>query len=151
MGQTAVMDVLFVAGFSSIVADPPTAVAFYRDMLGLPLEPVSGDYVAAEGFAGTRHLGVWPLSDAAMSCFGEPDWPAEIPVPQATIEFEVADVAGAADELVAGGHQFVSHGARTEPWGQTIARLLSADGLLIGICRTPWLHPSNGTNAHPPS
>jgi hypothetical protein len=32
------------------------------------------------------------------------------------------------------------HGARTEPWGQTIARLLSADGLLIGLTNTPHLH-----------
>jgi hypothetical protein len=32
------------------------------------------------------------------------------------------------------------HGAKTEPWTQVIARLLSPDGLLIGVCYTPWFH-----------
>lgn len=31
-------------------------------------------------------------------------------------------------------------GARTEPWTQVTARLLTAEGLLIAVCRTPWLH-----------
>jgi catechol 2,3-dioxygenase-like lactoylglutathione lyase family enzyme len=63
-------------------------------------------------------------------------------VPQACVEFEVADadaVARAADELDAGGHR-VLHGARREPWGQTVARLLSPEGLVIGISYTPWMH-----------
>ena len=30
--------------------------------------------------------------------------------------------------------------ARTEPWNQTIARLQTAEGLLVGLCYTPWLH-----------
>jgi hypothetical protein len=34
------------------------------------------------------------------------------------------------------------HHSKTEPWGQTIARLLGPEGLLIGICHTPWLHRS---------
>jgi hypothetical protein len=54
---------------------------------------VSGDYLAVDGFAGTKHLGVWPLADAAESCFGTREWQAEVPVPQATIEFEVAHAA----------------------------------------------------------
>jgi hypothetical protein len=60
-------------------------------------------------------------------------------VPQATIEFEVADVGGGAAELEAKGYELV-HGEKTEPWGQVIARLLSPDALLVGICYTPWLH-----------
>lgn len=133
------MDVLFVAGFSPIVPDPSTAAAFYRDDLGLPLETVMGDYIAVDGFAGSKHLGVWPLADAAQSCFGTSDWPAEVPTPQATLELEVADVAAAAVELEAKGHQLI-HGARMEPWGQEIARLMGPEGLLIGLCKTPWLH-----------
>ena len=108
------MDILFVAGFAPIAADPATAIAFYRGALGLPLETVSGDYVAVDGFGGTKHFGVWPLSEAAQSCFETPEWPADVPIPQATIEFEVADVAAAADELVAAGHDLVHH-ARTRP------------------------------------
>lgn len=133
------MDILFVAGFAPIATHPAASAGFYRDTLGRPLEVVSGDYLAVDGFAGTKHLGVWPLADAAESCFGTREWPADVPVPQATIEFEVADVAAAAAELEAAGLTLV-HGARTEPWGQTIARVLGPEGLLVGVCHTPWLH-----------
>lgn len=140
------MDILFVAGFAPIVAEPSVALTFYRDALGLPLETVSGDYVAVDGFGGVKHLGVWPLAEAAVSCFGTPEWPDDVPIPQATIEFEVADVAASADELQARGHDLVHH-ARTEPWGQTVARLLGPEGLLIGLCHTPWLHESSSPPA----
>lgn len=133
------MDILFVVGFSPVVSDPAAARGFYRETLGLPLETVSGDYIAVDGFEGTKHLGIWPLADAAESCFGSRKWPDDLPVPQATIEFEVKDVRSAADELEAAGHTLI-HAPRTEPWGQEIARLLGPDGLLIGLCFTPWLH-----------
>jgi catechol 2,3-dioxygenase-like lactoylglutathione lyase family enzyme len=133
------MQVLFVSGVGLIVSDPTEAGAFYKDTLGLPLETVQGDYLAVDGFEGTKHLGIWPLADAAMSCFGVRAWPDDVPVPQATIEFEVADVAAAARELEEGGYTLI-HGARTEPWGQEIARLWGPDGLLIGVCHTPWHH-----------
>ena len=133
------MDILFVAGFSPIVTDPTAGRAFYRDTLGLPLEVVTGDYIAVDGFEGTRHLGIWPLADAAESCFGTREWPDDVPVPQATIEFEVPDVEAAAAELEAAGHTLV-HATKTEPWGQVIARLLGPEGLLVGVCHTPWPH-----------
>jgi len=133
------MEILFVAGFAPIVPIPAEGAAFYRDTLGLPLKTVSGDYIAVEEFEGSKHLGVWPLADAAQSCFGEPEWPAHIPIPQATIEFEVADVEAAVAELRAEGHVLI-HDTRVEPWGQTIARLLGPEGLLVGLCITPWLH-----------
>jgi len=97
------MEILFVAGVAPIVADPAVGAAFYRDTLQLPLEVVSGDYLAVDGFGGTKHFGVWTLADAAQSCFGTSDWPAEVQVPQATIEFEVADVEASAAELEAAG------------------------------------------------
>lgn len=132
------MEILFVAGFAPIVADPTAGGRFYRDTLGLPLETVAGDYIATDAIDGVKHLGVWPLADAAQSCFGEPRWPDDVAVPQATIEFEVDDVGVAAAELEAAGYTLV-HGPRTEPWGQTLARLLGPEGLLIGVCNTPWL------------
>jgi len=61
------------------------------------------------------------------------------PRPQASIEFEVADVAAAANELEAKGYRLL-HGARTEPWAQTTARLLTPDGLLVAVCYTPLFH-----------
>ncbi|MDZ7734365.1 MAG: glyoxalase [Acidimicrobiia bacterium] len=139
------MDVLFVAGFAPIVADPATAQRFYRDTLGLPLEVVTGDYVATDDVEGVKHLGVWPLAYAAQSCFGRPTWPDDVPVPQATIEFEVADVEAAATELEQAAHTLI-HGARTEPWGQTLARLLGPEGLLVGLSHTPWLREDVSTD-----
>ncbi len=136
------MKILFVAGIAPIVTDPIQGASFYRDHLGLPLKSVSGDYLAVDGFEGTKHLGIWPLAEAAMSCFGTNVWPSEISIPQATIEFEVEDVDAAVAELVDLGHSLI-HGTRVEPWGQTIARLLGPEGLLVGLCRTPWLHTSN--------
>lgn len=136
------MQIAFVAGFSPIVRDPAASQAFYRDALGLSFEGGEGDYTFTEKLGGVKHLGLWPLTEAAQACFGTPEWPGDIPVPQATLELEVdnAEAVGAgADELEARGHRLI-HEARTEPWTQTIARLLSPEGLLIGICYTPWFH-----------
>jgi catechol 2,3-dioxygenase-like lactoylglutathione lyase family enzyme len=137
------MRILFIAGFAPIVRDPGAARALYADALGIRFEKTVGDYAYTEKMAGAKHFGVWPLSEAADICFGKEEWPADVPVPQATIEFEVDDVAGAARELEARGYALV-HPARTEPWKQTVARLLTPDGLLIGVCHTPWLHENKG-------
>jgi catechol 2,3-dioxygenase-like lactoylglutathione lyase family enzyme len=138
------MEILFIAGFAPIAADPERAHAFYCDALRLPLVADSGnpDYVAMNDFGGVKHFGVWPLADAAESCFGTREWPGDMPVPQATIEFEVASVDAvddAARELTSLGYRLV-HDRRTEPWNQVIARVLGPEGLLIGLSWAPWLH-----------
>ena len=137
------MDIEFIAGFAVIAPDPATSRRLYVDALGLPLEASAGsDYFHSEGIAGARHFGVWPLAEAAEACFGSPEWPQGVAVPQASVEFEVADpaaVASAAAELRAAGFELV-HDAREEPWGQTVARLLSAEGLIVGISYAPWFH-----------
>jgi catechol 2,3-dioxygenase-like lactoylglutathione lyase family enzyme len=130
------MHILFVTDFSPIVTDAAASKRFYVDTLGLPL---TGEPPASEQLAGVKHFGLWPLRDAAQACFGVDEWPSHIPIPQANLEFEVLDVAAAAAELDARGYT-VLHPARTEPWGQTIARLMSPEGLIIGICYTPWFH-----------
>lgn len=132
------MKILFVAGFAPIVKDIAQSHAFYLDGLGIDLGDKAGDYLHTDKLAGAKHFGLWPLSEAAESCFGTKTWPSEIPAPQATLEFEVDDVAAAAKELEAKGYALV-HAARTEPWGQTVARVLSPEGLLIGLSFTPWL------------
>jgi catechol 2,3-dioxygenase-like lactoylglutathione lyase family enzyme len=139
------VDIEFVAGFAVITRDPGRSAALYRDALGLPVAG-EGGYLSTDDIPGTRHFGLWPLSMAAEACFGEPDWPAELPVPQATIEFEVASeelVGEGASELRAGGYELL-HDARTEPWGQTVARLLDPDGVIVGISYAPWMHDSTG-------
>jgi catechol 2,3-dioxygenase-like lactoylglutathione lyase family enzyme len=133
------MDIQFVTSIAPIVRDTSAARSFYRDTLGLAFEGRDGDYVYTHHLEGTKHFGLWPLSEAANACFGSPEWPAAIPVPQASLEFEVADVDAAAAELKAKGCQLI-HDARTEPWGQVTARLLSPEGLLVAVCYSPAFH-----------
>src|SRR4029077_14340279 len=133
------MDVQFVASVAPIVRDVDAARAFYEDALGLSLEGSDGDYRFTQHLGGTKHFGLWPLADAAIACFGTTEWPADIPVPQASIEFEVPDVASAAAELTAKGFRLI-HDVRKEPWGQITARLLSPEGLLVAVCYSPALH-----------
>jgi catechol 2,3-dioxygenase-like lactoylglutathione lyase family enzyme len=133
------MDVRYVASFAPLVTDPQASAAFYRDTLGLTFEGGDGDYPYTEQLDGSKHFGLWPLSQAADACFGTDDWPADVPRPQASLEFEVPDVAAAAAELETAGYRLL-HGVRTEPWKQVTARLLSPEGLLVAVCYTPWLH-----------
>jgi catechol 2,3-dioxygenase-like lactoylglutathione lyase family enzyme len=139
------MNVLFVTGVAVVTADPPKSRELYVDALGLPLEANPGDeYFHSERIDGTKHFGVWPLAQAAQACFGADEWPADRPVPQVSLEFEVenpAAVGDAASELESKGFQLL-HGAREEPWGQTVARLLSIEGSIIGISYAPWFHES---------
>ncbi|HEX2154545.1 MAG TPA: VOC family protein [Acidimicrobiia bacterium] len=124
---------------SPIVHDVGESRLFYEQGLGLSFEGGEGDYGFTEELAGVKHLGLWPLTEAAQACFGTDVWPPDIPRPQASLEFEVMDVADAAAELEDGGYQLL-HGAKTEPWGQITARLLSPEGLLVAVCYTPWFH-----------
>ncbi len=136
--KVSIVEVRFVASVSPIVQDGEAARRFYADALGLTFEGGEGDYVFTESLDGVKHFGLWPLSEAAQACFGSSSWPADIPVPQASIEFEVDDVAAAAEELQGKGYRLL-HGARTEPWTQVTARLLTPEGLLVAVCHTPWL------------
>ena len=140
------MNVLFIASVAVVSADPAKTRNLFVDALGLPLEASEGsDYFHSERIGGSRHFGVWPLAQAAQECFGTEEWPADRPVPQVSLEFEVEDadaVARAAEELQANGFPLV-HGAREEPWGQTVARLLSSEGSIIGISYAPSLHEAD--------
>jgi catechol 2,3-dioxygenase-like lactoylglutathione lyase family enzyme len=135
------MEIEFIAGFATITKDPEASAELYRDTLGLPLER-HGDYLFADKFPGAKHFGVWPLAIAAQSCFGQNDWPGRIPEPTATIEFELrnaAAVEAAVQEMKGKGQEFV-HEARLEPWGQTVARFISPEGVLVGLSYAPWLN-----------
>ncbi len=69
-----------------------------------------------------------------------------VPVPTDSVEFEVEDVSAAAEELEAKGYTLV-HGAKTEPWTQVTARLMSPDGVLVAVCYTPWFHKDEASAA----
>jgi catechol 2,3-dioxygenase-like lactoylglutathione lyase family enzyme len=136
------MKIEFVSTVAVIAPDPAESRRLYVDTLGLPLSSEGGEYFHSEQIAGIKHLGIWPLSQAAEACFGSEEWPADIPVPQVSIEFDVADadaVQRAADELAAAGYELL-HAARQEPWGQTVARLLSPEGAVVGVSYAPALH-----------
>jgi catechol 2,3-dioxygenase-like lactoylglutathione lyase family enzyme len=142
MPEGDVMDVQFIASVAVITPDPSVSRRLYVDALGLPLRGSQDDYLHSEDLDGSKSFGVWPLTQAAQACFGTPDWPADRPVPQASIEFEVADadtVQVAADELKAKGFTLL-HEARAEPWGQTVARLQSSEGAIIGLSYVPSMH-----------
>lgn len=134
------MNVEFIASIAPITPDPAAGRRLYVDTIGLPLQ--GHDYIHSEKVPGSRHFGVWPLEQAAEACFGTSQWPPDRPVPQASIEFDVADedaVRAAEAELRDAGHEIL-HPTRTEPWGQTVVRILSPEGLIVGISFTPPIH-----------
>jgi catechol 2,3-dioxygenase-like lactoylglutathione lyase family enzyme len=136
------MKIEFLSTVAVIAPDPLTSRRLYVEALGLPLEGQGDDYQHSEQIAGCKSFGIWPLSQAAEACFGIAQWPAERSVPQISIEFDVADaaaVAPAAQELEQAGYELL-HPAREEPWGQTVARLQSPEGAIVGISYAPVLH-----------
>lgn len=136
------MKVLFVASVAVVTADPPRSRKLFIDALGLPLEGEGEGYYSSGSVPGSKHFGVWPLSQAAEACLGTLEWPADRVIPQASIEFEVENaqaVAAAGEELQRAGFELL-HPARTEPWGQTVARLLTDDGLIVGISYAAAFH-----------
>jgi catechol 2,3-dioxygenase-like lactoylglutathione lyase family enzyme len=136
------MNIEFLSTVAVIAPDPPASRKLYVETLGLPLEDHGGDYYHSEQIAGCKSLGIWPLSQAAEACFGTAQWPVERPVPQVSIEFDVADAAAvgpAARELEQAGYELL-HAPRRESWGQTVARLQSPEGVIVGISYAPMLH-----------
>jgi catechol 2,3-dioxygenase-like lactoylglutathione lyase family enzyme len=138
------MQIAFISSVAIITDDPAQSRALFVESLGLPLAGQSSDddYVFSESIEGSKHFGVWPLAQAAQMCFGAPDWPADRKVPQVSIEFDVESeqaVAEAASELEARGYTLL-HPSRTEPWGQTVARLQTAEGAIVGLSYVPSMH-----------
>lgn len=141
MRKTDNITIRFIAGFGPIDRDIATSRKLYGDALGISFTEESGGYLHTEAVAGAKSFALWPLSEAAKSCFGKASWPADIPAPQAWIEFEVDDVAAATATLVSRGYQMLIKN-QTEPWGQTVSRFISPEGLLVGVTFTPFLRES---------
>jgi catechol 2,3-dioxygenase-like lactoylglutathione lyase family enzyme len=135
--------VAFVAGFGPIIGEADGAHAFWREGLGISFDEPAPGYFTNHALEGVKAFAMWPLTQAAEATFGTPEWPGDLPRPQAWLEVDVESaeaVAEAAAQMAAAGHR-VLRGAHEEPWGQTTARLLSPEGLLVGITFTPWMHP----------
>jgi catechol 2,3-dioxygenase-like lactoylglutathione lyase family enzyme len=132
------MKVLFIAGFGPVTPDVAQSRRLYEEALGINFKAEDGDYLHSEEVAGAKTFAVWPLNQAAESCFGRPDWPGDVTRPQAWLEFDVDDVEEATRELEAKGYKLLVRN-RTEPWGQVVSRLVSPEGLLVGVTKTPWM------------
>ncbi|MCY6383691.1 hypothetical protein [Hoeflea prorocentri] len=139
------LGVLFVAGFGPITRDSENSRTLYVETLGLPLKPYGDnkDYLSTEDgeLKGCRHFALWPLMQAAQSCFDRDEWPTDLPIPQAWVEFDVENISIATERLLARGHHLLISN-RQEPWGQRVTRFLSPEGLLVAVSETPWLRNS---------
>jgi catechol 2,3-dioxygenase-like lactoylglutathione lyase family enzyme len=137
------VNVQFLSSFAVISPDVEASRKLYVDALGLPLATSDGgEYLHSENLVGAKSFGVWPLWQAAEACFGTHEWPADRIRPQASVEFDLDGpeaVTSAARELERSGYELL-HGPRTEPWGQTVARLISAEGVIVGISYVPQFH-----------
>lgn len=131
--------VLFIAGFGPIDRNIAESRSLYAGSLGIPFKEDSTGYLHIGDLEGAKHFALWPLAQAAQSCFGVEFWPDTIPTPQAWLEFEVEDVQQATADLESHGHRMLIRNKK-EPWGQTVSRFLSPEGLLVGLTFTPSLH-----------
>jgi uncharacterized protein (DUF433 family) len=134
--STESVRVLFIAGFGPIDRDVAESRKLYSEGLGVAFKEESGGYLHTDALQGVKHFALWPLSQAAESCFGKDSWPTTMPVPQAWLEFEVDSVEEATAKLESRGYQMIIKNKK-EPWGQTVSRFLSSEGLLVGLTFTP--------------
>ena len=136
MGPVKDTKVRFVTGFGPIVRDATASAKLYRQSLAIAFTEEAGGYLHTEALPGARTFALWPLAQAARSCFGKDAWPGDVPAPQAWLELDVDSVEKATAELEARGYRMLVKN-RKEPWGQTVSRFLSPEGLLVGIAFTP--------------
>jgi hypothetical protein len=135
------LDILFIAGFGPIVRDTAKSRNLYGDVMRIPFKEETGEYLHTEALGGANTFALWPLAQAAQSCFGKGSWPDNVPVPQAWLEFDVASVEKATTELESKGYKMLVKN-RKEPWGQVVSRFLSPEGLLVGVTFTPMMRDS---------
>ena len=130
--------ILFIAGFGPIVRDVDASRKLYAQALDIPFKEESGGYLHTEALQGAKAFALWPLAQAAESCFGNSTWPDSLPAPHAWLEFDVDNVETATATIEAMGYRMLIKN-KTEPWGQTVSRFLDADRILVGLTFTPWM------------
>ena len=136
------LKILFIAGFGPIDRDISDSRKLYSHALGIAFKEDDGGYLYTGALQGAKHFALWPLAQAAQSCFGNNIWPDHIPVPQAWLEFEVDSVEEATADLESRGYRMLVRN-RLEPWGQTVSCFISPEGLLVGITFTPALREAS--------
>jgi len=128
--------ILFIAGFGPIVRDLDKSRGLYGELLRIRFKEEDGGYLHTEALQGAKSFALWPLSEAAKSCFGKASWPDNIKAPEAWLEFDVDSVQKATAQLELRGHRMLVKNKK-EPWGQTVSRFISPEGLLVGLTFTP--------------
>jgi hypothetical protein len=136
MGNASAVKLLFIAGFGPIDRNVAESRKLYGEGFGIPFKEEADGYLHTEAVQGARSFALWPLSQAALSCFGKDSWPDNMPAPQAWLEFEVESVERATSVLEARGHEMLVRNKK-EPWGQIVSRFISPEGLLVGVTFTP--------------
>jgi hypothetical protein len=136
MPQLEKIEILFIAGFGPIVRDADASRKLYVKALEIPFKEENGGYLHTDALQGAKEFALWPLSQAAQSCFGNSTWPDSLPVPHAWLEFDVDSVERATAKLESMGYRMLIKNKK-EPWGQTVSRFLDSDGLLVGLTFTP--------------
>ena len=141
--------ILFIAGFGPIVRDRDASRKLYAEALDIPFKEESGGYLHTNALQGAKEFALWPLSQAAESCFGTSTWPDTSPAPHAWLEFDVDTVEKATAELESTGYTMLIENKK-EPWGQTVSRFFaniaqSTDCFLDAVkvkrampCFSPW-------------
>ena len=143
MEQIGNVKVLFIAGFGPIVREVTASGRLYRQILGISFKEEKDGYLHTEALKGAKTFALWPLWQAAQSCFDKESWPDEIPTPQAWLEFDVESVEKATAELESRGFRMLVKNKK-EPWGQTVSRFISPEGLLVGVTFTPSMREHIG-------
>ena len=62
---------LFIAGFGPIGRDTAQGRKLYGDALGIRFKGDSDGYLYTDALQGAKHFALWPVSQAALSCFGK--------------------------------------------------------------------------------
>lgn len=138
MQRAGKIKVLFILGFGPIVRDTAESRKLYSESLNISFKEESDQYLHTETLKGAKSFALWPLSQAAQSCFGKDSWPDNIPTPQAWLEFDVDSVENATANLESRGYRMLVKNKK-EPWGQTVSRFISPEGLLVGVTFTPLM------------
>lgn len=132
------MKILFIGGFRPIVKNRRDSRKLYSETFGINFKEETGEYLHTENLEGCKSFALWPLDQAAQSCFGTDTWPENLAVPNSWLEFDVEDIASATTELVKKGYKLLVQN-REEPWGQKVSRFLDPDGNLVALTYSPWL------------
>ena len=112
-------------------SDLEASLRFYRDVLGVPLEP-GFNAPESDPWYGGHHVELSYREGAYLHFALFPARPPQFPpTSSAELGFIVPDAEALHERVAASGARML-HGPRSEPWGVT-ARFADPDGNIVGI------------------